>query len=80
MSRRDVTVGIMNLEGFSDPDAVTDFKSSINVSFPLFLFSYCGLVPVLFSIYRHYGSYFPFQGLAICCLWQGRWLLPFYLE
>ena len=36
MSRRDVTVDMMNLEGFNRPPTVTDFSSSINVSWPLF--------------------------------------------
>ena len=36
MSRRDVTLGMMNLEGFNRPDTVTDFKSSVNVAWPLF--------------------------------------------
>ncbi len=36
MSRRDVTLGMMNLEGFNRPHAVTDFKSSVNVAWPLF--------------------------------------------
>ncbi len=36
MSRKDVDQSMMNLKGFNDPDAVTDFKSSINVTMPLF--------------------------------------------
>ncbi len=36
MSRRDVTLGMMNLRGFNHPPTVTDFQSSINVAWPLF--------------------------------------------
>ncbi len=36
MSRRDVTVDMMNLKGFNRPPTVTDFSSSINVAWPLF--------------------------------------------
>ncbi|NPA15353.1 MAG: TolC family protein [Deferribacteres bacterium] len=36
MSRKDVVPSMMNLKGFNDPDAVTDFKSSINAAMPLF--------------------------------------------
>ncbi len=36
MSRADVTPDMMNLKGFNDPDAVTNFSSSINLTYPLF--------------------------------------------
>ena len=36
MSRKDVDERMMNLKGFNDPDATTNFHSSINLRMPLF--------------------------------------------
>ena len=36
MSRADVGPDMMNLKGFNNPDAVTDFTSSVNLGYPLF--------------------------------------------